>query len=214
MQNGEESSAGMAGRAGTASEQAPVDDGDAARSEPRAPTNPQLTKKAVFGPLAGDCGFFKWQIRWELDRKTTKGGLVIQKVEGRSDVKDCKGDAYEGKASLDPSWFPFWEAWVIDKDKTVTKYPDYDDNFQPPGILNRTKGVQSFTATAVFYEGAKLSATKLVATGQPPAGSLPMSKTDPQLKGGSNSVPHNLKATWDCCGKGFGATKATTVKTE
>ena len=208
----EEPWVGMAGRMETKS--ASVGDRFEARVEPQTFTPPQLKKKTVLGPTAGDCGFFKWQIRWELDKNTTKGGLVVQKVEGKYDVRDCKGNIYENTTYFNPGWVPYWEAWEIDKGKNVTNYAGYDDKFQSPGSLNGTKGEYSTIASAVFYDGAQLSKTSMKATNGPPAGDLPMTKTDPKLKGGSNSVPHNLKATWDCCSKEKGATRKTNITTD
>jgi hypothetical protein len=106
-------------------------------------TPPKLTKKPR-EPKASDCGGFEWVVRWELDRVTTKGGWVIQKVELLTDIRNCDGTAFpvetgEGR----PSRFPLWEAWRINPGlhrfislvplKTDTHFPP----FQRCGSLSR-----------------------------------------------------------------------------
>jgi hypothetical protein len=87
---------------------------------------PKLSKKTVSGPTASDCGGFKWVAQWELDKKTTKGGWVVQKVELPYDVKDCSEKAVDPTkvGGLQPSWYPLWEAWRINKDQQVTTYAE------------------------------------------------------------------------------------------
>ena len=60
--------------------------------------------------------------------------------------------------------------------------------------------------------GLKLPASFKV-THKPPAGILPMTKTDPALAGGSGAISHNISATWDCCSKDKDATKKTKIAT-
>jgi len=93
------------------------------------PAPPKLTKKTVSGPTAGTCGGFKWVVQWELDKKTTKGGWVVQKVELPYDVKDCSDKPVDPKkvGGLQPSWYPVWEAWPINKDQRVTTYAEGGD---------------------------------------------------------------------------------------
>jgi hypothetical protein len=180
---------------------------------------PKLTKKTVEGPIALECGIFKWKIAWELDKATTKGGLIVQKVAFKyHDTKDCKGNEFSvtsmlSKEKFDPSLSPFWEAWEIGKNSKVTKYAgSYDDRYEAPAGFPRSKGVYTITGAAEFYEGARLADTNLAVTHTPPAGELPMTSTDPKLKGGTGSIPHNLEATWDCCS--VVATKDTKIKKE
>ncbi len=188
---------------------------EAAEINAEAFASPQLTKKTVYGPVSGPCGNFKWFIQWELDKVTTKGGLVVQKAMAKFDVKDCKGNPYVvPKEYFDPNWFPFWEAWEIKKNQKVTNYAGFDDSYKWPAALTSTKGEYTATASAKFYDGVLLSNTNLKVTNKPPALELPMSKTDPKLPGGSNSVAHNLKATWDCCVQGQSKTGNTVVEHE
>ena len=63
--------------------------------------------------------------------------------------------------------------------------------------------------TAAFYEGAKLPAS-MKPERKSPAGILPFSQSDPAVAGGSSSLAHELKATWDGV-KADGTTTVTTV---
>jgi len=180
------------------------------------PAPPKLTKKTVSGPTAGTCGGFKWVVQWELDKKTTKGGWVVQKVELPYDVKDCSDKPVDPKkvGGLQPSWYPVWEAWPINKDQRVTTYAEggdvEDDTYGTPGTGDNTKGTATVKGTAEFYDGLTLPSSFKV-TNKAPTWILPATSSAPTLSGGTGSIPHNLKATWDCCNKGTSATKATQV---
>jgi hypothetical protein len=177
---------------------------------------PKLSKKNVTTAAGSDCGGFGWQVRWELDKNTAKGGFIVQKVELVFEVKDCNDKALDPAKSpgLQPSWYPIWEAWEVHKGQNVTIYAelglDHDDGFgsNPPGT--GTKGSVTVKGTVEFYDGLTLPPS-FKATHQPPAGDLPMTKSDPKLAGGTGPIAHELKATWDCCSKDKGATKKTTV---
>ncbi len=166
---------------------------------------PKLTKKTVRGPTAADCGGFQWVVQWQLDRATTLGGWVVQKVELPHDVKDCAGKAVDpGTAGgLDPSWYPVWEAWPINKGQKVTTYAEGgdkdDDTYGSRGPGSATKGTLEVKGTAEFYDGLTLPPDFKVANAAP-TWILPATKTAPSLAGGTGAISHNLKATWDCCG--------------
>ena len=175
----------------------PTIDGDVAATPPR------LTKKTVSSPIPSACGGFWWEIQWELDKKTTKGGWVVQKVELEYDVKDCSDKPFDAEQTggLNPGWYPLWEAWQIHKDQQVTAQVEggdiYDDIFGTLGYGKNTHGSVIVKGTAEFYEGLTLpSSFKL--TNDPPASGLPSTKSAPTLSGGTGAVLHNLKATWNC----------------
>jgi hypothetical protein len=178
---------------------------------------PKLSKKTVSGPTAGDCGGFNWVVQWELDKKTTKGGWVVQKVELPYDVKDCSDKAVDPTkvGGLQPSWYPLWEAWQINKDQQVTTYAEggdvVDDTYASPGGSN-TKGTVKVKGTAEFYDGLTLPSS-LKVTNKPPTGILPASKSAPTLSGGTGAISHDLNATWDCCSKDKTATNKTKIET-
>jgi len=181
-----------------------------------AATPPKLTKKTVSGPTAGHCGAFKWVIQWELDKKTSAGGWVVQKLELAYNVKDCNGNAVDPttRGGPQPSWFPFWEAWQIHKDQQVTTYAETgdveDDTYGGDSPGDDTKGYFLATGTAEFYDGLRLPSSFKV-TNKPPQGILPTTKSAPTLSGGTGAISHNVSATWDCCSKEKTATKDTTI---
>jgi hypothetical protein len=183
-----------------------------------AATPPKLSKKTVAGPLGRDCGGFTWSVQWELDKKTTKGGWVVQKVELLYDVKDCNDEPVDPEkvGGLQPSWFPLWEAWRIDKDQQVT--PEIaeegrfqDDNYFAQGLGRGTRGPLTVKGTVEFYDGLTLPSSFKTVNEQPSV-DMPTTKSDPMLSGGTGAIPHELKADWDCCSTA-GAAKPTKIET-
>ena len=174
----------------------------------------------VKGPTAGDCGQFSWTIQWKLDAVTKKGGWIVQHVTVDFDVKDCDDKAIDvkkhTKGVVDPSYWPLWEAWEVNKNSDVTKYADKgdkdDDEYAMPSFGDCTKGKITITGVADYYDGLALPKPPFAVTNKPPAGILPSTTTDPKLGKGSGSVNHNIVAEWNCCPKG---TKGkTSLKTE
>jgi hypothetical protein len=187
----------------------------AAPAPAKAPvTSPKLTKKTVKGPSSRDCGGFSWVVQWELDKVTSKGGWVVQKVELPYDVKDCGGKAVDPAkvGGLQPSWYPLWEAWKINKGQKVTTYAEggdvEDDTYGSTRTGTDTKGSTTVKGTAEFYDGLTLPSTFKV-TSAAPTWILPATKSAPTLSGGTGGISHDLKATWDCCG----ADKTTKIAT-
>jgi len=165
--------------------------------------SPKLSRATVSGPKADDCGGFKWVVQWKLDKKTTKGGWVVQNVTYPHNIKTCDDKKFASGTggTFDPAWVPFWEAWEIHKDQDVTTYAETgdleDDTFGSCEIPD-TKGDQTIKGKAEFYEGLSLPAD-FKATGKAPSFILPATKTAPTLSGGTGSIDHTLKATWNCC---------------
>jgi len=160
---------------------------------------------------------FKWIIQWQLDKATSKGGLVVQKIDSALAIKDCKGQPYNlPLENYDPKWYPFWEAWEIPKGKQVTNLKitetgGGDDVYVSKVGVTSSTGSHVISGTAEFFESAKLADTTFKVANKPPAGQLPMTKTEPQLAGGAGAIPHNFTAMWDCCTKGKKTTGATEV---
>jgi hypothetical protein len=182
-----------------------------------AATPPKLTKKttASGGPTARDCGGFKWVVQWELDQQTTKGGWVVQKIESPYDIKDCSDKAVDqAKLPFKPSWYPFWEAWQINKGQKVTTYAEggdvEDDSYATGGTGEGTKGNRTIKGEAEFYDGLTLP-TSFKVTNKAPTFILPTTASAPTLSGGTGAISHNLKATWDCCSTDKTATKKTKI---
>ena len=185
--------------------------GSAAGPTPPAPagptpapaTPPKLTKKAEPATVA-DCGSFRWVVQWELDKVTTKGGWVVQKVELSNAVKDCDGKPIdlEKMNGLKPSWYPLWEAWQINAGQKVTTYAetgDTKDDTYGSSYGATSKGSLTVKGTPEFYEGLSLPGDFKV-TNKAPTWILPSTHTAPTLTGGTGAISHNLTATWDCCG--------------
>jgi hypothetical protein len=176
----------------------PMDTGSAAA------TPPKLTKRNEVAPTGTNCGAFNWVIQWMLDKPTTKGGWVVQKIQNTHSIKTCDDAALDAsKLPFKDSWYPFWEAWQIHKDQKVTTYAEggdkLDDKFSSGGTGDGTKGTRTITGEAEFYDGLTLPDTFKV-TDKAPTFILPTTKAAPALTGGTGSIAHNVKATWNCCG--------------
>jgi hypothetical protein len=175
-----------------------------------AGTAPTLAKKTVSGPTSEKHGGFKWVVQWELDKLSPKGGVIIQKVNAVHDIKSKDG-AKLGTGF--DKWAPYWEAWEIKNGQKVTTYAETgdleDDTFSKGPSPEGSQGVFEEKGTAAFYEGAKLPAS-MKPERKSPAGILPFSQSDPGVVGGSSSLAHELKATWDGV-KADGTTTVTTV---
>lgn len=181
--------------------------------EPAKP--PRLTFVANKKLLPGDpCGNFSWGVQWKLSEATAKGGWVVQHVETTFDIKDCNGKQVDVKAltsgDTDPANWPLWEAWQIGRCETGTGKL-IDDSYtmclytEPPNVncgghnsTIKTSGRVEVKGTAEFFDGLSLP-KDFVATGKPPTGSLPITRTAPTLAGGTGSLDHSAIATWDCC---------------
>ena len=176
--------------------------------------------KKVSGPKKVDCGGYKWIVQWVLDKKSPKGGWIVQGVTATFDVKDAAGKAVDVKkltgGVIDPAtqWTPYWEAWKVNAGKDVTKYAEKgdleDDMYSMPGLYDTTKGSIKIEGKAEFYEDLTLPADFKV-TNAAPAWILPMTRTKPTLAGGTGAIDHTLTAKWDCTAGS--ASKATTVTT-
>lgn len=160
-------------------------------------TPPVLSKKNVQGPSANDRGGYNWVVQWELDKPSPSGGWIVQGVNVAGDVKDKDGKAL--KTGWE-SYVPYWEAWQVRAGKKVTTYAEggdvLDDTFANPSYAAGSKGEVSETGSPQFYEGLTLP-TSFKANGVVPAGILPATKSDPGLSGGSGTIAHEIKATWD-----------------
>ena len=137
---------------------------------------------------------------------------MVQRVDLARDVKDCSGKP-SNAGGPDPAWFPFWEAWPINKGQKVTKYAeggDVEDDTFASGEIPSTKGTLTAKGAPEFYEGLVLPAHFKV-TNKAPTWILPTTKSAPTLVGGTGAISHGLTATWDCCGGADKTTKVTTA---
>jgi RHS repeat-associated protein len=177
-----------------------------------------------------NCGGFFWVIAFILSEPTSEGGYIIQKVEASFDVEDCTGKKLDVKAvtankgvnSLDPAWFPLWEAFEVPPNSGG---PNSQDGFDviknsrgklfdafSPGLTPfgcQTRGRIEYKGTAEFFEGIKLPAN-FRPTNKPPTGSFPITKTPPNLIGGTGQITRSINAEWDCCCECDNSTKTKT----
>jgi RHS repeat-associated protein len=165
---------------------------------------PELTASTVKGPIPGKCGDFAWYIDWSLTKPSAMGGWIIQHIQATFTAQTCKGK----EITLHAPW-DYWEAWGVPKKETrpnEQKVVGFDDQYLWTIPFPCTKrGQISIKGTATFYEGLLLPLAPLIpkgffrpnlATG---AGSLLATTFNLNLGAGSNTVEHNLLATWNCC---------------
>lgn len=163
------------------------------------PKTPQggMSYTTVSGPTANDPGGFSWVVQWKLDAPSPAGGWIVQGVTVTADVTDKAGKVIEAGAD---ARFGYWEAWQVNKGKSVTTYAETgdtaDDTYARPKSANDTKGTIKVFGSAEFYEGLTLPSAFAPDTSSP-AGILPIVRAKPTLAGGTGAISHNLTATWD-----------------
>lgn len=181
----------------------------------RPPRLPRLSKSTVSFEK-NDCGDFSWGIRWKLHGKAPAGGCIVQKVVIAIVYQPCP----VGGAQAQPPQTPgttYWEGWDVDKGKKFTARHERgaaeDDFFRrrPTPAMLASKGSISYACEARYHDGVTAAGLGFTVDRTSPAGLLPMSYTDPGLSGGSNAVPHELVASWDCCASGKAASKKTAI---
>lgn len=159
------------------------------------------------------CGSFRHRIYWELQQgksDATVGGTIVQHVNATFDVWHCGPPAtryffyFFSPVSLDPSDWPFYEAWTIPPSEARPNidrhlFGGYDDSFQMPTFGVCTRGTIVITATAEYYDGFTLPLNFGVDNAGPPRNGLPTA--DSFLPPGfpDSSVSRTVTATWDCC---------------
>jgi hypothetical protein len=158
---------------------------------------PTLAKSTVKGPTSGPRGKYSWTVQWKLSGPSPLGGWIVQKLDFSGSIKDSAG------AAVSHGWegtTPYWEAWKVNKGKSVTTYAEGgdvdDDTFSNPSYAAGTRGSVTETGAAEFYEGLTLPSS-FKADPSSPAGILPVTKSSPSLSGGTGGIAHNLTATWD-----------------
>jgi hypothetical protein len=178
-------------------------------------TLPKLLKRDVEPAVTEGYGGFRWTIGWELDKATTRGGWVVQKIEGEYFVCTCDGNSFTSakKGLISPKYWPFWEAWQIPKGSRVptalTRCSGNDTySSDAPDVL--TQGRIAIKGTPEFYDGLKLPPSFSIQLDKP-SRCAPATTTDPgKLPGGTGTIGHDLEIEWNNC---IGApTKKMTVR--
>jgi len=159
-------------------------------------------------------------VQWQLDKASEKGGWIVQRVDFKVDARELdtsKGmlnsamravgakptKAYDlpGKLGVDPAWLTrYWEAWPVKADQSVTTYAKggdrEDDTYAFPSFGPNSRGTVGSVGQAEFHEGLTLPA-QFAVTNAAPAWILPITRSQPKLKGGTGAIPHTLSAKWD-----------------
>ena len=127
-------------------------------------------------------------------------GMFVQKVDVAYNRKDCVG---ADKPVTGIGKFPFWEAWGVRGGQVFigdTTGRHNADTYTDPSMGDLTYGSIAIVAQAEFFPNATLPAHMIAQNPDTQAGDLRSTVTDPQLTGGTGSIPHDLTASWDCCG--------------
>jgi RHS repeat-associated protein len=167
-------------------------------------------------------GGFEYKSHWLLDRETPNGGYIIQVVNYKWKVVDCKTrkeldytdiNIYMLGIQFNAFWYPYLEAWHVSQNRVYTdEYvdaikkklnPPFDDMQQAPGF-NRapTEGALAVLLKAKYYDNFTLPKNFAVRNA-PPTGLLPAVVPAPNaflLPGGnSNVVVRAFLITWCSC---------------
>ncbi|MBV9789017.1 MAG: hypothetical protein JOZ51_12620 [Chloroflexi bacterium] len=179
-------------------------DGGTAVVADAAPTKGEAVKKVkkteLAAPTAGECGAYSWKVRFSVenaDASTT--GYIVQKVKAVYKRQDCVGN---DKPVTGIGTFPFWEAWGVRGGKVFvgdTASEHNADTYTDPA-MGDSIGSIAVKGTAEFFPNVTLPAHMKARNPATQAGDLRSSTTDPALTGGTGSIPHDLTASWDCCG--------------
>jgi uncharacterized protein DUF4157 len=173
----------------------------------RCDNTPRLRKRTVAGPTTGDCDTYSWGSQWYLENAGSSNGWIVQKVQDIFEVTDCAGTALSNadimarNGGLDPSLFPYWEAWQV---RSGTVYvgggtqPHRADTYNLNGISGDSRGRERIIGDAEFYHNLTLPSSFSVRANHP-AASLPVATSAPTLTGGTGALAHNLTANWNCC---------------
>jgi len=161
----------------------------------------KVKKTELAAPTAGECGAYSWKVRFSVENTdATTTGYVVQKVDVTYARKDCIGN---DKPVTGIGTFPYWEAWGVRGGKVFigdTASEHNADTYADPAMGDRTYGSIAVKGTAEFFPNVTLPAHMKANNPATQAGALRSSTTDPALAGGTGSIPHDLTASWDCCG--------------
>jgi hypothetical protein len=164
-------------------------------------TSKKAKKTELGAPTADDCGGYKWQVRFSVDgADATTAGYIVQKIDVTYTRKDCTGT---DKPVSGVGTFPYWEAWGVRTGKVYigdTAQEHNADTYADPDMGDRTYGSIVIKGVAEFFPSVTLPAHMKSNNSDTQAGSLRSSLTDPGLAGGTGSIPHDLTASWNCCG--------------
>jgi hypothetical protein len=177
------------------------EDGTEGESARKGEGAKKVKKSELAAPTAGECGAYSWKVRFSVDNADeTTNGYIVQKIDVTYTRKDCSG---ADKPVTGVGTFPYWEAWGVRGGKVFigdTAQAHNADTYSDPAMGNSTSGSIAIKGIAEFFPGVTLPAHMKANNPDTQAGSLRSSLTDPGLTGGTGSIPHDLTASWNCCG--------------
>ena len=160
----------------------------------------KVKKTELAAPTTGDCGSYSWQVRFSVENADkAANGYIVQKIDAKYNRSECDGSA-------DPvtgiGKFPYWEAWGVREGKIFIGDTDQEhnaDTYADKSMGAGTKGSIVVTGIPEFFPNVTLPKEMMAQNPDTQAGDLRSSLTDPQLKGGTGSIVHDLTALWQCC---------------
>ena len=161
----------------------------------------KVKKTELGAPTAGNCGAYSWQVRFSVDgADATTTGYIVQKIDVKYTRKDCTST---DKPVTGVGSFPYWEAWGVRTGKVYigdSAQEHNADTYADADMGDATYGSIVIKGVAEFFPSVTLPADMKANNPDTQAGSLRSSLTDPGLTGGTGSIPHDLTASWECCG--------------
>lgn len=158
---------------------------------------PKMKIINVAGPTKQDCGGFRWDVRFQLDNPSPKGGFFVQEINAtRAISKKCPKNC---KAIN----FSFYEAWQVKPGKKFTIYKakgfKMDDIYRFPDCPH-TKGSTIIKGKIRFFEGLTLPKSFKKNNPKTAAGILPSTTKKPKFWNSKSTLAHDLTSKWNCCG--------------
>ncbi len=162
----------------------------------------------------GNCGKFKWRIKWKLARKRPRkpGGWIVQRVQWDYNVLDCSNQSIVPRDNNDfPSGWHYFEVWRVMQKRGLIEGDGWDTfRWWAPGPNvyggRCTKGVVLVNAVAWYHDGvskrALTSDFSYRSAAHPWPGNLRARRGGgpPPLGGAvTPSRNHLLHVGWNCC---------------
>jgi hypothetical protein len=149
--------------------------------------------------IRSTCGNFIRERTFSLNKNSTRGGWIIQKMKTSGSIKKNCGHT-EIAVSLmgGSSNWDFWEAFRVQPGTSVSEIDSWALEPARFGFhLTCTRGDMNYDGEAYFVEGA-LPAGMRVGCGAISAGDAPCSLTRPNFTASSNKISGSMQATWTC----------------
>jgi hypothetical protein len=125
----------------------------------------------------------RWDINWVLDKKTSKGGWIVQEITVTTEFGGTHTRHY-------------WEAWEVKcgSNRPVRTEAGYDDRFYVDYSKSHVQNDVTYKAVARFYEGLTLPDSFKINNTATGAGDLPATTINPNLPIDNATDP--VERTW------------------